>query len=82
MCVLKLYCSDITVIFYNSYRSRNNDYWGKRGIRGPKPFAFFNKVLAFLWRPLPLLEMENYREYGKIYGYILSITPKPFYNIF
>jgi hypothetical protein len=49
--------------------TRNHNYWIKRGLKGPKPTIGFGNLWDRIFTPMPLLEMEWYKKYGKVYGY-------------
>lgn len=61
----------VTTIFLVCwYYSQKLKYWEQRGIKGPKPVLFFGNFLDFLYRPSPEIEIERYKKFGKIYGYV------------
>ena len=48
-------------------------YWQTRNIDGPTPLPIFGNFLSNFIRPKPETELQWYRKFGKIYGYILII---------
>ena len=57
-------------LFIHSMSSWRNvfNYWRDRHISGPKPIPIFGNFLSLSLNPRPLLEMQWYKKYGKIYG--------------
>jgi cytochrome P450 len=64
----------IATFFYISY-SRTFRFFSRRGIPGPTPLPYFGNLLTTLRRIVPELEIENYKTYGKVYGYFEAATP-------
>ena len=56
--------------FIHSLSSWRNafSYWKDRHICGPKPIPIFGNLLSLSLNTRPLLELEWYKKYGKIYG--------------
>ncbi|XP_054166760.1 cytochrome P450 3A14-like [Oppia nitens] len=50
------------------YLLKPYNYWSKRGIRGPKPVPIVGNDLQTFISPMPLVELEWFKKYGKIYG--------------
>ncbi|CAG2169526.1 unnamed protein product [Oppiella nova] len=66
----------VAVIAYYYFSRRNAfNYWKDRHICGPKPIPIFGNLLSLSLKPRPLLELEWYKKYGKIYGLYSSAKP-------
>ncbi|CAG2107875.1 unnamed protein product [Medioppia subpectinata] len=50
------------------YYRRKFRYWIERGINGPKPRLLLGTLYEQLKTPLPILEIQWYEKYGKLYG--------------
>ncbi|CAG2166082.1 unnamed protein product [Oppiella nova] len=57
----------VIAYYYISWRNAVS-YWKDRHICGPKPIPIFGNLLSLSLKPRPLLELEWYKKYGKIYG--------------
>ncbi len=51
------------------YFTRSFNYWTDRGLKGPKPIICFGNIFAAKFTPMPLLEIEFNKKFGKLYGY-------------
>lgn len=64
--VLLVLISIPLVYFYSQYRF---SYWKRKGIKGPPTLPFIGNFLHPT-RPIPLMQMDNLRQYGHFFGYI------------
>ena len=60
--------------WFSSYSTRNYNYWSSRGIKGPKPWPLFGNIIQLFQKPQCLKLLENYQNYGKIYGFVIRST--------
>ncbi|CAG2117959.1 unnamed protein product, partial [Medioppia subpectinata] len=51
-----------------TYFTRNFNYFTKLGIKGPRPYFFVGTLWGNFLQPNPVLELQRYQKYGKIYG--------------
>ncbi|OTF79065.1 cytochrome P450-like protein [Euroglyphus maynei] len=52
------------VYFYSQYKF---NYWKRKGVKGPPTLPFIGNFLI-PGRPIPLMQMDHLREYGKFFG--------------
>ncbi|CAG2162360.1 unnamed protein product [Oppiella nova] len=50
------------------FLTKNNNYWKKLGVKGPKPIPIFGNFLERCQNPVPLLDVEYVKKYGNIFG--------------
>lgn len=60
------------VIFSFRYLTRKFRFWRKQGLSGPKPIPILGNSLASLFRPMPLVEIEWFNKYGRLYGWVIT----------
>ena len=61
--------NEIILLLYNSYLTRNFNYWKNRGINGPRPIVGIGTIYQIFTKDIRTNMLENYKKYGKIYGY-------------
>ncbi|CAG2110814.1 unnamed protein product, partial [Medioppia subpectinata] len=47
---------------------RTLSYWQRRNISGPRPVPFYGNTYSIALKPGPVVELEWYKKYGKLFG--------------
>ncbi|CAG2114850.1 unnamed protein product [Medioppia subpectinata] len=47
---------------------RTLSYWQRRNISGPRPVPFYGNTYSLALKPGPVVELEWYKKYGKLFG--------------
>ncbi|CAG2119941.1 unnamed protein product, partial [Medioppia subpectinata] len=72
--LLAAFLAIIAYIHFKWYRILN--YWSDRNISGPKPIPYVGNRLSHILRPRPVVEMEWYKTYGRLFG-LYAMLGKP-----
>ncbi|XP_067143009.1 cytochrome P450 3A24-like [Centruroides vittatus] len=64
----------LSVLYVNRYFK----YWERHGIPTPTTniWSFFSELYRFMNTPLHLVQTENYKKYGRLYGIFFGLRPQ------